>query len=184
MQETAVGGVEQGDAKGEIQAHDPELALGREQREVHVSGLDGSPVDVKKDNSGEGKREVADSKHGHVAASPEEDHAARDDECPDEGPDDPEDAEAIESGLGFFGFGHCSSELRKKCNVDVVEVLSEGIGKYLFIVRNVVWKGMCRVSATQKRFERAREHKAEMTTIYSDMFIECESPSVQTLNKD
>jgi hypothetical protein len=73
----------------------------------------------------------------------------------------------------------------KKCNVDVVEVLSQGIGKYLFIVRNVVWKGMCRVSATQKRFERAREqHKAEMATIYSNTFIECDSPSVQTLNKD
>lgn len=105
--------MEQGDAEGEIQAHDPELALRRKQREVDISSLNSSPVDMKKNDGGEGKREVSDSQHGHVAASPEEDHAARDDEGPDEGPDDPEDAEAIESGLGFFGFGHCSG-LKKK----------------------------------------------------------------------
>lgn len=106
--------MEQGDAKGEVQAHDPELALRCEQREVDISGLNSSPVDVKKKDGGEGKREVSDSQHGHVATSPEEDHAARDDEGPDEGPDDPEDAEAIEPGLGFFGSGHCSSVLKKK----------------------------------------------------------------------
>lgn len=57
----------------------------------------------------------------------------------------------------------------------------------IFIVRNVVWKE-CAVSATQNgrrsREQVQIERQAEMTTYYNNTLIDCDSPSVQTLNKD
>jgi len=99
MQKATIARMKQRDTDRKVQAHDPELALGCKQREINVTGLDGAPVDVEQYDSDEGKRKVSNSEHGHIATAPEENHASCDDEGPDKGPDDPEDAEPIEVGL-------------------------------------------------------------------------------------
>ncbi|KAI6776489.1 hypothetical protein HG530_000434 [Fusarium avenaceum] len=82
-----------------------------EPREVDITRLDSTPVEVEQDNSSKRQRKLPNPQHGHVATTPEEVHATGDDKGPDEGEDDPEDAQAIEPGLRrgrSVGLGHCS----------------------------------------------------------------------------
>lgn len=84
--------MEKGDAKGQPDAHYPELDAVREYRHVDVSRLGGAPVAVEQEDGGEGYGESSDAEHGHIATAPEEDHASGQEERPHYGVDDPEDA--------------------------------------------------------------------------------------------
>lgn len=113
MQEVTVGGVEQGEATGQIDAHDPELHVAGHDGADHDGNLAGNPVQMKKTDSRKRERERADSQDGVVAALDQIEHASSDDYSPDGGPDIPPDGHrAVDSlGLGVFvntEFGpHC-----------------------------------------------------------------------------
>lgn len=96
VEESGVGGVEQGNAERKPDTHDPELDTRCHVGAIDVTGLDGEPVEVEENNGAKRQRETTDSEDGHVALPVEEDHATDEDQCPDDGEADVEDAEAVD----------------------------------------------------------------------------------------
>lgn len=115
MQEVAVGGVEQGQTTGEIDAHDPELHVAGHDGPDHDGNLAGNPVQMQKADSRQRKRERADSQDGVVAALDQVEHASGDDCRPDDGPDIPPDGHGRVDSLGLGVF--VNAELRPHCDL-------------------------------------------------------------------
>ena len=95
VEETAVGGVEEGDAKGKPDTHDPKLNTRCHMRTVDVTNLDTAPVHVHQGNGAEGKGESTQPQDGHVPPLVEKDHASDEDCGPYGGEDDVENTYAI-----------------------------------------------------------------------------------------
>lgn len=121
MQEVTVGGVEQGQTTGQIDAHDPELHVAGHDGPDHDGNLAGNPVQMKKTDSRERKRERADSQDGVVAALDQVEHASTDDYSPDDGPDIPPDGHGavVSLGLGVF----IDPKLRPHCVLLLLAVI-------------------------------------------------------------
>ena len=99
VQEATVGGVEEGDAKGQVDAHDPILGLRRREGPEDVPELHGYPIQVQESDGRQRQRKAADAQDGHLAAGDEVRHA-RQEECgPDTRPAREKDAHAAQLRL-------------------------------------------------------------------------------------
>ena len=107
VEEAGVGGLEEGDAKGQPDAHDPKFDHLGHEGAVDVGEGRHEPVAVEEEDGGEGEGQAADPQHRIVAPKPEEGHGGAEDDGPDDGEDYVEDGDAIETQLSL-GVGRVS----------------------------------------------------------------------------
>lgn len=108
VEEPGVGGVEEGDAKGQPDSHDPELDAGGHVGAIDVARLDGEPVQVEEDDGAKRQRKTTDAEDGHVTLRVEEGHATEEDQSPYDGQADVKDAEAVDRTAGVSDLKTCT----------------------------------------------------------------------------
>lgn len=102
VEETSVGGLEEGDAEREPDAHEEVLDVVRQHR--RHGGPDGvhdlaeHPVAVEEGDSGEGERHAAEPEDGVAAVGQAEGHAGEDEDGPYRAKGDVEDADRVPVG--------------------------------------------------------------------------------------
>lgn len=100
VQESRVGGMEEGNAKWQPDTHDPELDTGRHEGAIDVTSLDSEPVQVKQDNSAKRQGQTTDADNGHITLPVQEDHASDEDSCPCYRKADVECAQVVQLSVG------------------------------------------------------------------------------------
>jgi hypothetical protein len=111
VKETAVGSMEERDAKWHPDTHDPEFNVCRHEVTVCVAPLNSEPVNVKESDGAKRKWQSTDPEDGQSASGPQEDHASDEDSRPDSGKGNPPDAYAVHSQTGgcLAGCASCES---------------------------------------------------------------------------
>lgn len=89
--------MEEGNAKGEPDAHDPVLDARGHISSIEIPELDGDPVHVQQDDGAKREGQATNAEDGHVSLLVEEDHTADDNSRPDDGEAAVEDAEAVQA---------------------------------------------------------------------------------------
>lgn len=82
MQELAIRGLEHGDTKGQIYAHQPELGGARCERSNDVADQANSTIGVKRRYAGENEGQPANLETGEASMVPKEEHAGGEGDCP------------------------------------------------------------------------------------------------------
>lgn len=110
MKETAVGSVEQGDTKRQVETHNPKFSVTGHERTKHETDLNSDPVQMKHNDSSERQTETSDAENRRLTVDDEERNATRDDDRPDAGPARPPSGDRVDEGL-CLGIGR-DSEFR------------------------------------------------------------------------